>query len=101
VRDALLPAEAATDCPGWTTPTNVLRGNVLDERIVMDTINRAKRRFFLRPSYMARYVGDVARIAFTKQKIVAQVMSRTVFGARVVDTSKTVPGSASTRPFGS
>ena len=61
----------------------LLRGNGLDERVVMDAINRAKRRFFLRPSYLARHLGDAARLALTKQSIVWQVMSRTVFGARV------------------
>jgi len=53
----------------------------------MDAINRAKRRFFLRPSYIGRHLGDVARLAFTKQSIVWQVMSRTLFGARVVETA--------------
>ena len=66
----------------------VLRGNGLDERMVMAAINRAKRRFFLRPGYMARHVGDVARIAVSKQSIVWQVLSRTLFRARVVDTSR-------------
>ena len=89
VRDALLPVEAAADWARLEYSYYVLRGNGLDERIVMDAINRAKRRFFLRPGYMARHVGDVARIAVTKQKIVWQVLSRTLFGARVVDTSKT------------
>jgi anaerobic magnesium-protoporphyrin IX monomethyl ester cyclase len=65
----------------------LLRGNGLDERIVMDAINRAKRRFFLRPSYIGRHLGDVARLAFTKQAIVWQVVSRTLFGARVVETA--------------
>ena len=68
----------------------LLRGNGLDERIVMAAINRAKRRFFLRPGYVARHVGDVARIAVSKQNIVWQVLSRTLFGARVVDTSPAV-----------
>ena len=65
----------------------LLRGNGLDEPLVMDAINRAKRRFFLRPGYMARHVGDVARLALTKQGIVWQVLARTIFGAKVVDTS--------------
>jgi hypothetical protein len=65
----------------------LLRGNGLDERIVMEAINRAKRRFFLRPSYVARHVSDVARIAFSKQNIVWGVLSRTLFGTRVVDAS--------------
>ena len=63
----------------------VLRGNGLDERVVMDAINRAKRRFFLRPRYVARHLGDVARLAVTKQEIVWQVLKRTLFGGRVVD----------------
>ena len=33
----------------WSTPYYLLRGNGLDDRIVMESINRAKRRFFLRP----------------------------------------------------
>jgi hypothetical protein len=69
----------------------LLRGNGLDERTVMDAINRAKRRFFLRPGYMARHVGDVAQIAFSKQNIVWQVLTRTLFGAPVIDTSTVEP----------
>jgi anaerobic magnesium-protoporphyrin IX monomethyl ester cyclase len=61
----------------------LLQGNGLDERVVMDAINRAKRRFFLRPSYIGRHLGDVARLALTKQSIVWQVVSRTVFGTQV------------------
>ena len=38
---------------GWSTRYYLLRGNGLDERVVMDAINRAKRRFFLRPAYLA------------------------------------------------
>ena len=65
----------------------LLRGNGLDERVVMDAINRAKRRFFLRPSYISRHLGDVARLALTKQSIVWQVLSRTILGTRVADAS--------------
>lgn len=71
----------------------LLRGNGLDERVVMEAINRAKRRFFLRPSYIARHIGDVAKLAFTKQAIVWQVMSRTLFGAKVVAASSGHPSS--------
>jgi anaerobic magnesium-protoporphyrin IX monomethyl ester cyclase len=81
---------------GWLDPSQaewskmeysyyLLRGNGLDERVVMEAINRAKRRFFLRPSYIGRHLGDVARLAVTKQAIVWQVLSRTLFGARVAD----------------
>jgi radical SAM superfamily enzyme YgiQ (UPF0313 family) len=65
----------------------LLHGNGLDERIVMDAINRAKRRFFLRPGYLARHAGDVARLALTKQGIVWQIFLRTLFGARVTDAT--------------
>lgn len=65
----------------------MLHGNGLDERTVMEAINRAKRRFFLRPSYITRHLGDVARLALTKQAIVWQVLSRTILGARTVDTA--------------
>ena len=61
----------------------MLHGNGLDERVVMEAINRAKRRFFLRPSYIARHLGDVVRLALTKQNIVWDVGSRMLFGARV------------------
>jgi radical SAM superfamily enzyme YgiQ (UPF0313 family) len=92
VREALLPEAAGSDWSKMEYSYYLLRGNGLDERIVMGAINRAKRRFFLRPGYMARHVGDVARIAVTKQSIVWQVLTRTLFGARVVDTSKGTQG---------
>jgi anaerobic magnesium-protoporphyrin IX monomethyl ester cyclase len=87
VRESLLPAEVSHDWARMEYSYYLLRGNGLDERIVMAAINRAKRRFFLRPGYVARHAGDVARIAVSKQNIVWQVLSRTLFGARVVDTS--------------
>ena len=65
----------------------LMKGNGLDEQVVMDAINRAKRRFFLRPGYMVRHLGDVARVAVSKQSIVWQVMTRTIFGAKVIDTT--------------
>ena len=94
VRDGLLQPETA-DWSKMEYRYYLLRGGGLDERIVMESINRAKRRFFLRPAYMLRHAGDVAKLALTKQAIVWQVLSRTVFGARVVDTQ---PGRAALRP---
>jgi anaerobic magnesium-protoporphyrin IX monomethyl ester cyclase len=85
LRDGLL-GPAADDWAKMEYSYYVLRGNGLDEQIVMDAINRAKRRFFLRPGYVMRHAGDVARLALTKQAIVWQVLSRTLFGSRVVDT---------------
>ena len=92
IRDSLLPPEAGNDWSKMEYSYYLLRGNGLDDRIVMDAINRAKRRFFLRPGYLARHVGDVAQIALSKQNIVWQVLSRTLFGAPVVDTSTAAPG---------
>jgi radical SAM superfamily enzyme YgiQ (UPF0313 family) len=86
VRESLLPPELGDDWAKMEYSYYLLRGDGINEAIVMDAINRAKRRFFLRPSYMARHVSDVARIAFSKQNIVWGVLSRTLFGTRVVDT---------------
>jgi radical SAM superfamily enzyme YgiQ (UPF0313 family) len=60
----------------------LMAGNGLDERMVFDAINRAKRRFFLRPSYLARRMGDVVKLVTTKPAIVRQVLSRAIFGTR-------------------
>jgi radical SAM superfamily enzyme YgiQ (UPF0313 family) len=87
VRDGLLPAGADRDWSKMEYSYYLLQGNGLDERVVMDAINRAKRRFFLRPSYISRHAGDVARLAMTKQAIVWQVLSRTIFGSRVKDAT--------------
>ena len=85
LREGLLRPEDA-DWSRMEYSYYLLRGNGLDDRIVMESINRAKRRFFLRPAYVMRHAGDVARLATTKQAIVWQALSRTIFGARVVDT---------------
>ncbi len=65
----------------------LLEGNGLNEQIVMDAINRAKRRFFLRPAYLTRHLADVARLAWTKPSIVTHLASRIFFGQKVVDAT--------------
>jgi radical SAM superfamily enzyme YgiQ (UPF0313 family) len=65
----------------------LLKGNGLDEQVVMAAINRARRRFFLRPSYLARHVGDLARLGLTRKSVARHLVSRTLFGARVIDAS--------------
>jgi anaerobic magnesium-protoporphyrin IX monomethyl ester cyclase len=90
VRDGLLNPEDV-DWSKMEYSYYMLRGNGLDERVVMDAINRAKRRFFLRPGYVFRHLGDAARLAITKQDIIWQILNRTIFGARVVDT-RPAPG---------
>jgi radical SAM superfamily enzyme YgiQ (UPF0313 family) len=62
----------------------LLAGNGLDEATVMGAVNRARRRFYLRPSYLARHGSDVARLARTKWSLVWHVGSRIVFGDGVV-----------------
>ena len=87
VRDGLLPPGADADWSKMEYSYYLLRGNGLDEQTVMNAIQRAKRRFFLRPAYLVRHAGDVARLAASKQAIVGQVLSRMMFGAKVVNTS--------------
>ena len=66
----------------------LLSGNGLDERRVMSAINRAKRRFYLRPGYLARHAGDIIRLATTKWGVAWHVASRVLFGAPVTDSPK-------------
>jgi anaerobic magnesium-protoporphyrin IX monomethyl ester cyclase len=66
----------------------LLRGNGLDEPTVMGAINRGRRRFYMRPSYLLRHAGDVARLATSKWTVAWQVASRTLFGAPVTDASR-------------
>ncbi len=81
-RDGLLVSE------DWTKMEYsyyLLKGNGLDEQVVMDAINRAKRQFFLRPRYLIRHAGDVFKLAVTKFPVAWQIGSRMLFGRRVVD----------------
>src|SRR4051812_12937281 len=94
VREGLLQPEHA-DWSKMEYSYYLLHGQELNDRLVMDAINTAKRRFFLRPGYIARHAGDVVKLALSKQAIVWQVLSRTVFGSKVVDTK---PAGAPLRP---
>ena len=47
----------------------------------MKAINRAKRRFFLRPRYVARHAGDIARLVTTKWRVVGDIVPRLIFGS--------------------
>jgi anaerobic magnesium-protoporphyrin IX monomethyl ester cyclase len=58
----------------------LLSGNGLDEATVMGAINRAKRRFYLRPSYLARHAGDVFKLASTKWSLASEVARRVLLG---------------------
>ncbi len=58
----------------------LLEGNGLDEPTVLAAINRARRRFYLRPSYVARHAGDIARLVTSKWDIAWHLGSRMIFG---------------------
>jgi anaerobic magnesium-protoporphyrin IX monomethyl ester cyclase len=58
----------------------ILRGNGLDEHAVMQALNRARRRFFLRPSYLVRHLGEILRIVATDQRLVFELAWRMLFG---------------------
>jgi anaerobic magnesium-protoporphyrin IX monomethyl ester cyclase len=85
VRDGLLVEE---DWSRMEYSYYLLRGNGLDEHIVMNAINRAKRRFFMRPAYLRRRFADLVKLAFTKPSIARQVASRTLFGAKIPEPPK-------------
>ncbi len=61
----------------------VLQGNGLNERVVMAALSRARRRFFLRPSYIARHLGDIVRMLLTSQALVWKIVTRMLIGERV------------------
>ena len=60
----------------------LLEGNGLDERIVMSSINKARRRFFLRFRYIRRHFGDILRLIYTKRALTWQVARRLLLNER-------------------
>ena len=76
----------------------LLQGNGLNEEVVMSAINRAKRRFFLRPKYIARHMGDVTRLLTTKPHVVSDVITKFLFGGATTDA--TPPAPANPNPVG-
>lgn len=50
-----------------------MRDGDLDEATVMKMIARARRRFYLRPGYIAHHAWDLARVAATKPGVTARV----------------------------
>jgi anaerobic magnesium-protoporphyrin IX monomethyl ester cyclase len=78
-RDGLLTTE------DWTRMEYayyVMEGNGLNERVVLDALKRARRRFFLRPSYMVRHLGDIGRMLITSQGLVWKILTRMLLGGR-------------------
>jgi radical SAM superfamily enzyme YgiQ (UPF0313 family) len=88
VRDGLLVEE---DWSRMEYSYYLLRGNGLDETVVMGAINRAKRRFFMRPKYLARKFSDVVKLAATKPHIFGQIASRMLFGAKIPPPAQPAP----------
>ena len=81
VREGLLTPEAVTDWSKLEYSYYVLNGKGLNASVVMDAITRAKRRFYLRPRYVARHAGDLARLAATKWHVAWHIGSRMLLGA--------------------
>jgi anaerobic magnesium-protoporphyrin IX monomethyl ester cyclase len=71
----------------------VLEGRGLNEQVVMTAINRAKRRFFLRPSYLIRHFADALRIVQTKPALVRRLISRILLGKPVPNAAPPAPRS--------
>jgi radical SAM superfamily enzyme YgiQ (UPF0313 family) len=63
----------------------VMRGNGLDEATVMGAIQRARRKFYLRPKYLARNAPDLVKVLMTKRHVVQDVLSRFLFGNAVTE----------------
>jgi len=85
VREGLLPAEAADNWSKMEYSYYLLAGNGLDQRTVMHAINRARRRFFLRPGYLFRHAGDVAKLATTKWHVAWHIGRRMLLRGNVTD----------------
>jgi radical SAM superfamily enzyme YgiQ (UPF0313 family) len=58
----------------------VLRDGELDAASVMSAIRRARRKFFLRPRYLARHARDVPRMILTKHQVLGEILTRFLFG---------------------
>jgi radical SAM superfamily enzyme YgiQ (UPF0313 family) len=81
VREGLLASGDGVDWSRLEYSYYVLDGNGLNGQLVMDAIERAKRRFYLRPRYIARHAGDLARLATTKWHVAWHIGSRMLLGA--------------------
>ena len=72
----------------------LLKGNGLDEPTLLHAINRAKRRFYLRPGYLARHTGDIIKLASTKWNLAWHVGSRVLLGTPVTHATAGSGGAA-------
>jgi hypothetical protein len=60
----------------------MLEGNGLNERVVMGALNRARRRFYLRPGYIARHLDDVFRVLASGHGLAWKIVKKTIVGQR-------------------
>jgi len=86
-REGLLPAHAESDWARLEYSYYVLEGNGLNHELVMGAINRAKRRFFLRPAYIAGHLGDLTKLVTTKWHVAWQIGSRMLLGNPIDERS--------------
>jgi anaerobic magnesium-protoporphyrin IX monomethyl ester cyclase len=63
----------------------VIRGDGLDEKVVMEAMARGKRRFFLRPRYIVRHLGDLVRLLIGNRRLAWEVVVRMALGLRDVE----------------
>lgn len=89
IQDGLLPDE---DWSKMEYSYYLLQGQGLNEKVVMDAIARAKRRFFVRPKYFARHWADIVRLSVTKSGLAWQQGQRLLFKSHV--PSQKVPAPA-------
>ncbi|HXT69775.1 MAG TPA: radical SAM protein [Vicinamibacterales bacterium] len=93
-RDGLLASE---DWSRMEYSFYLLKGNGLDEPVVLDAINRAKRRFYLRPGYLLRHTSDIVKLASTKWSLAWHVGARVIFGSPVTIAARPAPPIAAER----
>jgi radical SAM superfamily enzyme YgiQ (UPF0313 family) len=82
VRGGLL---ASSDWSKMEYSHYVLRGSGLDEPTVMGAVGRATRRFYLRPSWIARHWLDLARLARSSGPLLWKVAVRLIRGPRAAE----------------
>jgi radical SAM superfamily enzyme YgiQ (UPF0313 family) len=96
-REGLLVAE---DWSRMEYSYYLLRGNGLDEEVVLNAINRGKRRFYLRPGYLMRHTGDILRLTATKWNLAWHVGSRVLFGAPVTHAQEDASANTASKDAG-
>jgi anaerobic magnesium-protoporphyrin IX monomethyl ester cyclase len=79
LRDGLLKSD---DWSKMEYSYYMLEGNGLNERVVMGALNRARRRFYLRPGYIARHLDDVFRVLASGHGLAWKIVKKTIVGQR-------------------